>query len=178
MSVRLNYYSSKAMKTTLCVYGWCPKCRKMHFQPLHGVLDDSDLPHTCGECGGDIIWDEAEHHHFPKTEAKAKRKGLRLWPRDITPVEGFEFCLLGFSALLLLVIGGYFHFGISQWDSLWRWSYLGMTVILIGLAWLLCRRTMRRITEDLTRQTLEEGRQQGRYLQKKEIEMAPPQSEA
>lgn len=147
----------------------------MHYQPLHGILDDSDLPHSCEECGSEIIWDEAIHHHFPKTEIRAKRKGPRFWFRDVTPVGGFEFCLLEFSVLLLLLIGCYFNFEIAQWDSLWRWAYIGTAVFLIVVAWLISKKIMRRITEDLTRHALEEGRIQGRYLQKKETEKTEPE---
>jgi len=56
-----------AMKTTLCFYGWCPKCKKMHYHPVHGIIDESDLPQACEDCGSDIVWEEATHQSNPGT---------------------------------------------------------------------------------------------------------------
>jgi len=152
------------MKTTLCIYGWCPKCQKIHYYPVHGIIDDSDLPQACEDCRSDIIWEEAAHHHILNHGTGRSEKHSFLQLKCISPVYGFEFCLLEFSTLLLALIGAYLHLGVGQWIPLWRWAYIGAAVFLVLGGWVACRKIMETITEDTVRRALEEGRQQGYYL--------------
>lgn len=158
-----------AMKTTLCFYGWCPKCRKMHYHPVHGIIDDSDLPQTCEDCGSEIIWEEAAHNHQLKLGPEKREKRGLSWLKSISPIQGFESCLLEFSILLLILIGAYLHLGVSQWLPLWRWVYIGAAFFLVLGGWVACRKFMETITDNTVRMALEEGRRQGRYLRDKEV---------
>ena len=164
-----------ALRTALCIYGWCPSCKKFHYYLAHGYVDESDLPLKC-DCGSEIIWDEMHQHNFPIPEEgslsgkKSKKRALSP-PKalsSLSPVEGFELGVMVFSLCLLSVIGCWIHFGIGEWPSPWKWAAVGLSVVFILFVWLLERTFMRRITERTLRRSLEEGRLQGRYLERKE----------
>ena len=155
-----------ALRSTLCVYGWCESCKKFHYQPAHSVIDDSDLPKTCG-CGSEIIWDAMSHHNFPKPEVVGKNKGVSSWFKKLSPTDGLETCLLVFTILLMAIVGSYIHFDVNSWIPLWKWTVILSSVILMLVVWLLERKLMQNITDNLTRRVLEEGRLQGQYLEKK-----------
>ncbi len=154
-----------ALRSTLCVYGWCESCKKFHYQPAHSIIDDSDLPKTC-ECGSEIIWDAMSHHNFPKPEVVGRKKGISSWVKVLSPTDGFEICLLVFATLLMAIVEAYIHFEVNSWTPLWKWTGIVSSVVLMLVVWLLERKLMQKISDNLTRKALDEGRLQGQYLEK------------
>ena len=157
------------MKTTLCVYGRCPKCQKIHFQPAHSVIDETDLKSKC-DCGGTIVWDEMIQHNIPRHTMRSERRGWKRWIAGVSPVAGYESCMLFFTIILLALVGDYITLDAGGWTTTWRWVYIGSAVVITVTVWLIERSVMSRLTNNLRCSAFEDGYRQGRYLERSEME--------
>ena len=106
------------------------------------------------------------HHNFPKPEVVGRKKRISSCLKALSPTDGFEICLLVFATLLMVIVEAYFHFNVNSWPPLWKWIVIAGSVILMLVVWLLERKLMQKITDNLTRKALDEGRLQGQYLEK------------
>jgi len=160
------------MKTTLCVYGRCPKCQKIHYQPAHGIIDETDLKSNC-DCGGTIVWDEMIQHNIPRHTERSERRGWERWIAGVSPVVEYESCTLFFAIILLALVGVYITLDAGEWTNAWRWVYIGSAVVITVSVWLFERSVMSRLTNNFWRSAFEDGCHQGRYLERSEKNERP-----
>ena len=166
------------MRTEIYYYGKCQRCGRYISAPISVAIDEKQLPVIC-ECGSDdITWDAMMvHHSIPKQKALRQKSRWLSKLEGLSPVDGFEICLLVFTVILLALVGSFIHYGVNSWTPLWKWTVIVSSVAFMLVVWLFERKLMQKITDNLIRKAMDEGRLQGQCLEKKGVPEKPQQEE-
>lgn len=152
------------MRTEIYYYGKCQRCGRYISAPISVAIDEKQLPEIC-ECGSDdITRDAMVHHSIPKQNALRQKSWWLSKLEGLSPVDGFEICLLVFTVILLVLVGSFIHYGVNSWTPQWKWITISGATLFLLIVWIIERKLMQKIITKYTNRVLEEGRMQWRYL--------------